>query len=151
MRVRSCRTNCQTERLKRDKHSNNVHYRDIESNHLAEHQTETEICFPSFASIECFYLFVLLAQLYKIVNAHLGCPLLQLLYRSVINSKAQFHLHLHILKTLKGPPTIPGLYLSKQVVSIIIAMSSHESQAEKVHQDRELARQKGIYSFLSAQ
>ncbi|KAI1065223.1 hypothetical protein LB507_001162 [Fusarium sp. FIESC RH6] len=30
-------------------------------------------------------------------------------------------------------------------------MSSHESQAEKVHQDRELARQKGECSFLSAQ
>ena len=92
----------------------------------------------------------LLAQLYKIANAHLGCPLLQLPYRSAIKSKARFHLHQHITKIPKEPPTIPGPYLRKQVLSIIIAMSSHESQAEKVHQDRELARQKGECSFLSA-
>jgi hypothetical protein len=30
-------------------------------------------------------------------------------------------------------------------------MSSHESQAEKVHQDRELARQKGMSYFLPSQ
>lgn len=91
---------------------------------------------------------MLLAQLYKIANTHLACPPLQLLYRSGFKSKERLHLHLRISKASKGPPTILRLYLSNQVLSIIIAMSSHESQAEKVHQDREIARQKGMSSFF---